>query len=765
MGASGAAARLPLLLPLRALSFALPLACLAVRRWWRRGRRAIRHDRQPTSLDPPDANSWAELRRLAHSLLDASLDRMESALDGRVWTPLPKSMREELEVELPPTTPLARGELVARLRALLPYGVGNTHPRFFGWVHGSGCPGVVLPELVAAAINANCGGRDHAAIHVEQQVLRWSRTIMGFPADSGALLVSGTSMATLVALKVARDVHCAHACRKDGVTSAGRLVGYTSDQAHSCLDLAFDILGLGSDQLRKVTCHEATFEMDLVALAELVNADRRAGLIPFFVAGTAGTVGVGSIDDLEGIADFCQREQLWFHVDGAFGAAAILSPLIAPRLSGLHRADSLAFDFHKWFHVAYDAGCVLVRDGDAHLRSFHNRADYLLNNLSGNAGGRERGIAAGRTWPTDFGPELSRGFRALKVWSHLLEHGTDALGATISSNVHLAAQLARLVDSAPNLHRLAPTALNIVVFRYEPTVGSRSTPDDRDDTPRTAQCKVQAAAYDALEKPNRQTHFTQGSVRLDSANVLRCRSSLLAERHGNITPKSIRPSASTSPSRRKSLNHLRPNDGAPAAEAPSSILARDAIGAVSAGIYSHSPSSVLGEMARRRSSENGRGSSISEAIADSATDNRPATREHSNTDACSTSPGKSPGTPSRLNGCVEFNGSPLSLPSIQRACSAATANSTIHREAEVESALDALNDAIVVELQERGVAAPSTTRVRGRLAIRVNLTNHRTRPSDLELLLQAVRELGAELAPRWPVLLSPPLFEPTARHA
>jgi len=220
------------------LAILLPLAYCIVRSAWLR-REAVRNGELAltktvgslTSLDPPDAESWAELRAQAHSLLDASLDRMQSAREGRVWTPMPEPMRAGLRNEKPPAAPIGRAELASRLEALLPYGVGNTHPRFFGWVHGSGSPGVVLPEVVAAAMNANCGGRDHAAIYVERQVLAWSRAMMGFPADSGGLLVSGTSMATLVALKVARDARCAHATRKRGLEVAqGRLVGYTSEQ-------------------------------------------------------------------------------------------------------------------------------------------------------------------------------------------------------------------------------------------------------------------------------------------------------------------------------------------------------------------------------------------------------------------------------------------------------------------------------------------------------------------------------------------------------
>lgn len=153
-------------------------------------------------------------------------------------------------------------------------------------------------------MNTNCGGRDHAGVHVERQVLGWCKSLIGFPADAGGLLVSGTSMATLIALKVARDSRCAHASRAAG--SPGRLCGYASDQAHSCLALAFDVLGMCSAQLRLVASGAESFEMDLAALADAVAADRRAGLVPFLVAGTAGTVSVGAVDDLDAIADFCR---------------------------------------------------------------------------------------------------------------------------------------------------------------------------------------------------------------------------------------------------------------------------------------------------------------------------------------------------------------------------------------------------------------------------------------------------------------------------
>jgi glutamate/tyrosine decarboxylase-like PLP-dependent enzyme len=337
----------------------------------------------------------------------------------------------------------------------MPYGVGNTHPRFFGWVHGAGAPGNLLAEIAASAMNANCGGRDHVGIYVERQVIEWCKTLFDFPATASGLLISGTSMATIIATKTARDVALDFASRQHGVRET-RLVGYTSDQAHACLARAFDMIGLGTDALHKIACDaEGRIEPD--ALRRQIAQDRADGAHPFFLAGTAGTVNTGAIDDLSALAEIARDEALWFHVDGAFGACAITSPDIAPRLNGISRADSLAFDFHKWMHVNYDAGCVLIRDGEAHRRAFANRPDYLA--ADGTA------LAGGEPWPVDYGPELSRGFRALKVWAHLKEHGTEKIGRAIATNCAQAAHLGRLVEAHPAFELLAPVGLNICCFR------------------------------------------------------------------------------------------------------------------------------------------------------------------------------------------------------------------------------------------------------------------------------------------------------------
>lgn len=403
-------------------------------------------------LDPED---WAAFRKRAHETLDRALEKLERAGTGRVWTPVPESVDAQIETALT-GVPLSPGEVDDALSALLPHGVGNTHPRFLGWVHGSGTPFGLLPAMMEAAMNANCGGRDHVGLRVERELISWVARLFGFPDDASGLVVTGTSMATIVALKVARDAALEFRSREDGIDGAG-LVGYTSSEAHACNARAFDILGLGAAALRKIPVDDA-FRLDVKALKLAIEADRQAGLTPFAVIGTAGTVNTGAIDDLCALADIADAQSLWFHVDGAFAASGIMSADVSPKLRGIGRASSIAFDFHKWLHVNYDAGFVLVRDEALHRQAFSSRPDYLK--------ATERGLAAGNPWPVEYGPELSRGFRALKVWAHIAEFGTERLGAAISHNCRLIERLASLVDEADGFERLAPVSTSICCFRY-----------------------------------------------------------------------------------------------------------------------------------------------------------------------------------------------------------------------------------------------------------------------------------------------------------
>jgi aromatic-L-amino-acid decarboxylase len=405
-----------------------------------------------------DPENWSALRTQSHRMLDDVLDYVERIRSRPVWQPMSEDVRAAFRVELP-RRPAELAEVHRDFLAhILPYAVGNVHPGFMGWVHGGGTVVGMLAEMLAGGLNANCGGRDHAPIEVERQITLWLQSLFGFPEDATGLFVTGTSMANLVALLVARRAALGGAVRRTGLAAAGRkLVAYTSAAAHSCIPRAMDYAGLGSDALRLVPVDDH-HRIDLGALRRAVAADRAAGATPFLVIGTAGTVDVGAIDDLSALADVAAAEQLWFHVDGAFGALGMLSPEIAPRLAGIERAQSLALDFHKWGQVPYDAGFVLVRDGALHRDTFSTSVDYLRHEA--------RGLAGGAFWPNDFGPDLSRGFRALKTWFTLRVYGTEQLGASIARSCRVAQHLAARIAAEPRLELLAPVPLNIVCFRY-----------------------------------------------------------------------------------------------------------------------------------------------------------------------------------------------------------------------------------------------------------------------------------------------------------
>jgi aromatic-L-amino-acid decarboxylase len=409
--------------------------------------------RDMESLDPTD---WTDLRMLGHRMMDDMFDHLEALRDEPVWRKMPAPLRQELRQPLPRgPSPLATVYNDFQ-RLVRPYATGNLHPRFMGWVHGGGNPVGMLAELLAGGLNANLGGRDHAPIQVERQVIAWAAEMLGFPAEASGVLVTGTSIANLIGVLVARSAELGPEVRNVGQDGA-RLVAYTSSAAHGCIRRAMEMAGLGADALRMIACDEQG-RMRSDVLAATVAADRADGARPFLLVGTAGTVDIGAMDDLTALADLAMDEGLWFHVDGAFGAIAMLAPKLRPLLAGIERADSVAFDFHKWAQVPYDAGCIVVRDASRQLETFGAEATYLRR--------EQRGLAGGDVWPCDLGPDLSRSFRALKVWMTLSVYGADRIGAVAQQTCELAAALAARVDREPALERLAPVALNIVCFRY-----------------------------------------------------------------------------------------------------------------------------------------------------------------------------------------------------------------------------------------------------------------------------------------------------------
>jgi glutamate/tyrosine decarboxylase-like PLP-dependent enzyme len=235
------------------------------------------------------------------------------------------------------------------------------------------------------------------------------------------------------------------------------LVVYASSEVHSCIQKAVELLGLGSRSLHKVAVQD-DYRLDLHALAQAIAQDRAEGRQPICVVGSAGTVNTGAVDDLDALADLCAREGLWFHVDGAIGAVAVLAGSVRHFLRGIERADSLALDLHKWFHIPYEAGCVLVREGEVHRSVFALAPAYLAPET--------RGVAGTDFWFSDYGPQLSRGFTGLKVWMSIKEHGLRRFGRMMERNVAQAHDLASLIQAQPELELLAPITLDIVCFRH-----------------------------------------------------------------------------------------------------------------------------------------------------------------------------------------------------------------------------------------------------------------------------------------------------------
>jgi aromatic-L-amino-acid/L-tryptophan decarboxylase len=413
-------------------------------------------DNQPEiSLDP---ENWEAMRALGHRMVDDMLDYLQNRRDNPVWQPTPDEVKTRLRAGVPLEAQGAEQAYEDFLRDVLPYVMGNTHPRFWGWVMGPGTPLAVLADMLASAVNPNMGGGEHASNRVEAQVVAWFKELFGYPPESSGLLVSGGSMANLVGLVVARYVKAGFNVRKEGIYgSSRRMMIYCSSETHSSVQKAVELMGLGSDSVHSIPVNEA-FQIDTGELETAIAADRAAGHQPFCIVGSAGTTNTGAIDDLMQLASIAARENLWFHVDGAIGALLALSPDLRPLIAGMERADSFAFDLHKWLYMPFEVGCILVRSAENHRRAFSLTPEYLKH--------AERGLAAGTLWFSDYDVQLTRGFRALKVWLSLKADGAAKYGQAIQQNVEQARYLEKLVHDAPMLELLAPVALNIVCFRY-----------------------------------------------------------------------------------------------------------------------------------------------------------------------------------------------------------------------------------------------------------------------------------------------------------
>lgn len=414
-------------------------------------------DFREETLDPGD---WAGLRGLAQSMIDDMLKYLETVRERPVWEPVPEVVRQSFETPVP-HEPQGYAQAYTDFKEnVLPYPTGNIHPRFWAWVMGTGTPFAALAEMLAATVNPNLWGGQHAANHVESQVIDWFRSLLGFPKQTSGLLVSGASMANLTGLIVARNAQATFDVREHGLQAAKkRLTLYASAEVHSSILKAVEVIGLGRAALRLIDVRD-DFSVDIAKLELSIRTDLEMGLQPFCVIGSAGTVNTGAIDDLHALADLCARYNLWFHVDGAFGALAALAPQAKTRVSGIERADSLAFDLHKWFYMPFEAGCLLIQRPDEHRAAFSLRPVYLATG--------EQGLGQGGATFADHGIELSRGFRALKIWMSIKADGIDKFARLIQQNIDQAQYLADQISAAPNLELMAPVSLNVVCFRYNP---------------------------------------------------------------------------------------------------------------------------------------------------------------------------------------------------------------------------------------------------------------------------------------------------------
>jgi aromatic-L-amino-acid/L-tryptophan decarboxylase len=399
-------------------------------------------------------------RSATHALVDGVADHLAALPSRPVWQPLPDDLRKRL-LELPlPEHPAALDDLVATtLRDVLPHAMGNGHPAFFGWVNPPPSPAGVTASLAAAAMNPSVVSGDHADVHLERAVVRWLAELVGYPHPPGAgLLTSGGSAATIIGLAGARSrvlAAAGHDVRRDGLAGAPQLIAYVPAEAHSCVRRALELLGVGSRSMRELPLEGG--RLDAGALRASIAADRAEGALPALLVGSAGTVNTGAIDPLDALADVATAEELWFHVDGAYGAFGVLDPAIADRYRGMERADSLVLDPHKWLGVPVDAGCALVQRIDDLREAFSLIPPYLRQDTDSPVG----------TF-AEYGPEQTRPFRALKTWATIAALGRSGIAAQVARANALARELATLVEREPELELAAAPETSIVAFRARP---------------------------------------------------------------------------------------------------------------------------------------------------------------------------------------------------------------------------------------------------------------------------------------------------------
>ena len=412
-------------------------------------------------LDPSDWSAFEDLLVRVATDVRASLEHLE---DQPVWQRPPRQVRDAFDADVPMSGQGLEATYDQFKRFLYPYVVGNRHPHYLGWVVGSGVPSSMVGDWLSALVNSVPTIFDDSSVLTELQVLKWITKLVGMPAQSSGVLTTGVSEGTLIALRAATVAALGPECRSSGILGATQKpVFYLSDQTHDCARKAILLLGFGEDHIHVIKTDDA-FKMPSSALKGAIEKDLRDGRQPIAAIATVGTVNTGACDDIEAIGDVCRELGVWLHVDGAFGIWTTLTPELKHLTRGVERADSLVFDLHKWMYQVYDVGCVLIADANLHRTALETHADYLAP-LSGS-------VRDGPANLSSRGIQLSRGFKALKVWFSLKAEGVTSFAKAIQKNLQLARYLTDKVAASTALELLSPTTLHIVNLRYIPAGSS-----------------------------------------------------------------------------------------------------------------------------------------------------------------------------------------------------------------------------------------------------------------------------------------------------
>lgn len=407
------------------------------------------------NLDP---KNWDSMRALGHKMIDDMINYLQDIKNQPSWKAIPDEIKKKYHYDIP-EEPTAVEEIYEEfVKNILPYPKGNIHPRFWAWVQGTGTPLGVLADMMASAMNSNVAIGEHSAMYIDAQVIKWCKQMMGFPENGSGMLVSGGSLANITGLIVARNYFTEYTIRNTGLKAREKqMTIYCSTETHSCVMKGVEMIGIGHDYIRKININD-NYEIKIEDLKKCIVEDIANGYEPFCIVANAGTVNTGAIDDLKAIREICDDYKMWMHIDGAFGALAKLTAEYSAQLKPIEVADSVAFDLHKWMYMPYEVGCILINDRAKHRNSFNITPSYLLNH--------ERGLAAGPDPYNNYGMELSRGFKALKVWMSIKEHGIKKYGQLIYQNILQCREFAKMIDSHNDLELLAPVSLNVVNYRF-----------------------------------------------------------------------------------------------------------------------------------------------------------------------------------------------------------------------------------------------------------------------------------------------------------